>query len=105
MGRNQKRNKKAKLQTAGGIQQGRMDSGKSCKQWHRAKFRRLRKFRNLAKFLLCSISFVFSALLSFWSLIYNAEFDSNSLCLDRLNNFSINSLQNYKISHKMRSVE
>ena len=35
----------------------------------------------------------FSALLSFWSLICNAEFDSNSSCLDRLNNFDINSLQ------------
>ena len=39
------------------------------------------------------ISFVFSTLLSFWSLICNVEFDSNSLCLDRLNNFGINSLQ------------
>ena len=29
------------------------------------------------------------ALLSFWSLICNAEFDSNSSCLDRLNNFGI----------------
>ena len=35
----------------------------------------------------------FSALFSFWSLICNAEFDSNSSCLDRLNNFAINSLQ------------
>ena len=51
------------------------------------------KFRNPAKFLLCSIFFVFSALLAFWSLICNAEFDSNSLCLDRLNNFGINNLQ------------
>ena len=33
------------------------------------------------------------ALLSFWDLICNAEFDSNSLCLDRLNNFDINSLK------------
>ena len=29
----------------------------------------------------------FSTLLSFWSLICNAELDSNSSCLDRLNNF------------------
>ena len=35
----------------------------------------------------------FSALLSFWSLICNVEFDSNSSCFDRLNNFGINSLQ------------
>ena len=33
------------------------------------------------------------ALLFFWSLICNAEFDSNSLCLDRLNNFGIISSQ------------
>ena len=35
----------------------------------------------------------FSTLLSFWFLICNVEFDSNSSCLDRLNNFGINSLQ------------
>ena len=38
------------------------------------------------------------ALLSFWSLIYNAEFDLNSLCLDRLNNFGIIS------SHKLQNL-
>ena len=40
----------------------------------------------------------FYALLSFWSLIYNAELDSNSSCLDRLNNFctiSLQKLQNF----------
>ena len=36
---------------------------------------------------------LFSAPLSFWLLIINAEFDLNSLCLDRLNNFGINNLQ------------
>ena len=36
---------------------------------------------------------LFSAPLSFWFLICNAEFNSNSLCLDQLNNFGINSLQ------------
>ena len=42
----------------------------------------------------CSSKFsVFSALLSFLSLIYNAKSDSNSSCLDRLNNFGINSFQ------------
>ena len=60
---------------------------------NRAKFHMLQKFRNPAKILLCSIFFVFSTILSFWSLICNAEFDSNSLCLDRLNKFGINSLQ------------
>ena len=33
------------------------------------------------------------ALLSLWDLICNVEFDSNSSCLDRLNNFGINNLQ------------
>ena len=33
------------------------------------------------------------ALLSLWDLICNDEFDSNSSCLDRLNNFSIISSQ------------
>ena len=32
------------------------------------------------------------ALLSFWDLIYNDEFNSGSSCLNRLNNFGINSL-------------
>ena len=42
----------------------------------------------------CSSTFLaFFALLSFWYLICNAEFDSNSSCLDRLNNFGIDSLQ------------
>ena len=36
---------------------------------------------------------LFSGLLSLWFLICNVEFDSNSSCLDRLNNFGINSLQ------------
>ena len=30
--------------------------------------------------------FLFHSLLSSWSLIYDVEFDSNSSCLDRLNN-------------------
>ena len=35
---------------------------------------------------LCFLFLLFSALLSSWSLIYDVEFDSNSSCLDRLNN-------------------
>ena len=35
----------------------------------------------------------FSTLLSFWFLICNAKFDSNSTCLDRLDKFGSNSLQ------------
>ena len=42
---------------------------------------------NSGLFLMLSTS------LSFWLLIYNAEFNSNSSRLDRLNNFGINSLQ------------
>ena len=45
------------------------------------------QFRNNSNFL------SFSALLSFWSLICNVELDSNSSCLDRLNNFGTISSQ------------
>ena len=101
MGRNQKRNKKAKLQTSSMNSTGQDEQWKNGEQWQwqeaisqdAAKFRRLLNFRNPAKFLWCSNSLVFSALLSFWSLICNADFESNSSCLDRLNNFGINSLQ------------
>ena len=42
----------------------------------------------------CSFAFLaFSTVLSFWYLICNVEFDSNSSCLDRLNNFGTISLQ------------
>ena len=45
----------------------------------------------------CSSKFFeFSALLSFLSLICNIEFDSNSSCLDRLNNFGTASSQKLK---------
>ena len=37
--------------------------------------------------------FLFSSLLSSWSLIYGVEFDSNSSCLDRLNNVGMISSQ------------
>ena len=37
--------------------------------------------------------FLFSSLLSSWSLIYDVEFDSNSSCLDRLNNVGMISSQ------------
>ena len=50
---------------------------------HEVNIARRMQIRNPAKFL------AFSALLSFWSLICNAEFDSNSSCLDRLNNFGM----------------
>ena len=42
--------------------------------------------------------FLFSSLLSSWSLIYDVEFDSNSSCLDLLNNvgmISSQKLQNF----------
>ena len=51
------------------------------------------QFCHLAKIPVVLHFVAFSALLSFWSLICNAEFDSNSSGLDRLNNFGINSLQ------------
>ena len=45
-----------------------------------------------ANFAMLHFSSLF-ALLSLWDLICNDEFDSNSSCLDRLNNFGIISLQ------------
>ena len=56
-------------------------------------FSQARRISQLAKFPAGSNFLTFSALLSFWFLICNAEFDLNSSCLDRLNNFGINSLQ------------
>ena len=47
------------------------------------------QFCHLAKIPIVLHFVEFSALLSFWSLICNAEFDSNSSCLDRLNNSGI----------------
>ena len=42
----------------------------------------------------CRFHFLlFFSILSSWFLIYNAEFDSNSSCLDRLNNFGTISSQ------------
>ena len=40
-----------------------------------------------------SFFFYFFSLLSSWSLIYDVEFDSNSSCLDRLNNVGMISSQ------------
>ena len=41
----------------------------------------------------CFLFLLFYALLSSWSLIYDVEFDSNSSCLDRLNNVDMISSQ------------
>ena len=41
----------------------------------------------------CFLFILFSDLLSSWSLIYDVEFDSNSSCLDRLNNVGMISSQ------------
>ena len=74
------------------------------------KIRRLRNFATVRKLAGCEILqaakisqsckffamlhfLLFSAPLSFWFLICNDDFDSNSLCLDRPNYFGINSLQ------------
>ena len=45
------------------------------------------------KFFIEVLFLLFYGLFSFWFLICNVEFDSNSSCLDRLNNFGINSLE------------
>ena len=52
-----------------------------------------RKFPRCSNFPCSSTFLAFSALLSFWYLICNTEFDLNSLCLDRLNNFGTISSQ------------
>ena len=75
-----------------------------CKKWVNRKskgakikmqeaFSKAEKILQLAKFPPGSNFIAFSALLSFWFLICNAEYDSNSSCLDQLNKFCINSLQ------------
>ena len=62
------------------------------------KFRNLRNsagweiFAILQNFT-ASLFVILSAPLSFWSMICNAESDLNSLCLNQLDNFGINSLQ------------
>ena len=57
-----------------------------------AKFRRLRNFTTQQNFCCGPFSSVFCS--SFLlALIFNVEFDLNSSCLDRLNNFGIKSLQ------------
>ena len=48
---------------------------------------------------------LFSAILSSWFLIYNAQFDLDYSCLDRLNNLAQLARKNGKIYQKMRSVE
>ena len=75
VGRKPKREQKAK--TGSMKEQGRINSGKSCEQCCRNQISQ------------CFIFLLFSASLSFLRLICNAEFNSNSSCLDRLNNFGI----------------
>ena len=83
-------------------------------------FRTVRKFCTVRKFaqykIFAGVKFshpatkllsspTFSALISFWFFICNAEFNSNSTFLDRLDNLGIINLQKLKFSHKMQSVE
>ena len=116
MGRNQKRKKKEKNETGSrnsviGVRSeqcvGGMNSGKQ-----EAKFRRLRNFPTCEILQVAKISqsgkihvvlhfHAFSALLSFWFLICNAEFDLNSSCLDHSTILVKLACKNYKISHKM----
>ena len=67
-----------------------------------------RKFPRCSNFPCSSTFLAFSALLTFWYLICNAEFDLNSSCLDRLNNFgtiSSQKLQNLPQNAISRIVE
>ena len=50
----------------------------------------------------CFLFLLFSALLSSWSLIYDVEFDSNSSCLDQLNNVGMISSQ--KLQNLLQNV-
>ena len=52
-----------------------------------------RKFPRCSNFPCSSTFFAFSALLSFWYLICNAKFDSDSSCLDLLSNFGIDRMR------------
>ena len=52
-----------------------------------------RKFPKCSNFPYSSTFLAFFALLSFWYLICNADFDLNSSYLDRLNNFGTISSQ------------
>ena len=52
-----------------------------------------RKFPSCSNFPYSFTFLSFSALLSFWYLICNVEFDSDSPCLDLLSNFAIDILQ------------
>ena len=73
-----------------------VNSAVKGEQWCRRQFRNLRNFagcKNFATLLSTSSLIMVSASLFFWFLTCSSEFDSNSLCLDRLNNFGIISLQ------------
>ena len=76
-----KRDQKEKTKRAAGNQLGRRNSGEQ------------EEIFQVLQFPYSSTFLAFSALFSFWYLICNAEFDSNSSCLDRLNNFGTISLQ------------
>ena len=69
-----------------GYYRGKMEKNqKQMETGHSVKSRNEQQEPNFAMLHFSSLF----ALLSFWSLICNAEFDLNSSCLDLLNNFSI----------------
>ena len=70
-----KRDQKAKTKRAAGNELGRRNSGGQ------------EEISQVLQFPCSSTFLAFSTLLSFWYLICNDEFDLNSSCLDRLNNF------------------
>ena len=84
MGRNQKRNKKEKIET-GSRKVNSAVKGEQCVRG------------NFVTLLSTSSLLLVSASLFFLFLTYSSEFDSNSSCLDRLNNFDKNRLR--KLQH------
>ena len=91
MGRNQKRNKKAKIQTGSrnsvaGLRSGQcagsMNSGKQEENFATYEILQVAKISQPCKIFTMVLFLLFSALLSFWFLICNVEFDSKSSCLD-----------------------
>ena len=100
MGRNKKCNKKSQKATS----RRKVNSGLQDEQWHKKEISQPAKISLLPFFLYFLLLFHCIFCSSFLLVSdLQTEFDSNSSCLDRLNNFGIYSLQ--KLQNLPRSVE